>query len=332
MKQVFITGASGFIGKHLCQRLLDDGVSVLAGVRTAEAAAKLPLGVNPWVTGNLESLGNWRTMLKNIDTVVHLAARAHILRETDFDPLASYRKVNVEGTRNLLDACHASSVRRLIYLSSIGTVGRGSNRPYRESDPCQPEDPYAQSKHEAEQLVLAANNNGGIETVILRPPLVYGPGVGANFLRIMNLARRGLPLPLGRVKSVRSMVFIDNLVDAILLSLSHPRASGEIFHVADQQPLTTAALVKKLAENFGKPISMWPIPIPLLQLAGKCMNKSADIDRLVRSLVVSTEKIEQTLDWVPLVTVEEGIQRTVEAYFAGNSYQTGKPSGSPVAA
>ncbi len=324
MKHILVTGATGFVGKHLCQRLLDNGASVVASVRTAEAAEMLPDGVQPCVTGNLESLDNWDAVLNSVDTVVHLAARAHILCEADLDPLASYRKVNVEGTRKVLDACHGSSVKRLIYLSSIGVVGRGSSRSYRESDLCHPEEPYAQSKHEAEQLVIAAGKEGVLETVVLRPPLVFGPGVGANFLRIMNLVRRGLPLPLGLVKNVRSMVFIDNLIDAITLCLDHPRASGEVFHVADQYPVATTVLIDKLAENFGKPISMWPIPIPLLRLAGICLRKDIDADRLVRSLTVSTEKIEQALDWKPAVSFEEGIQRTVEAYLAGNSHQAGK--------
>jgi nucleoside-diphosphate-sugar epimerase len=314
VKRILITGATGFVGRHLCRRLLHEGCKIRAVVRSAEAAASLPQSLEHVVIRDVAASPDWSEALRNVDVVIHLVARAHVIKETEADPLESYRKINVCVTEGLLEACHRAGVRRVVFLSSIGVLGRGADMPYRETDQCQPEDDYAKSKLEAEHLVAGFGREGYLETVVLRPPLVYGPGVGGNFLRILKLLRRGVPLPLGRVNNARSMIFVDNLTDAIVCCAMAPQAANETFHVADSIPIATSELVQELARHLHTPTRLLPVPVSWVHMAGVLTGKSLDVDRLTRSLKVDSSRIRQVLGWKPLVSKEEGLCRTVESF------------------
>ena len=316
LKRVLITGATGFVGRNVCHATDADTDAICrAALRRPAGRRDRPDGEGA-VVGEIDGRTDWSDALRGVDAVVHLAARVHVLSETADDALAAFRKTNVLGTERLVEACRGSSVRRFVYASSIMAVGRGADRPYSESTACTPVDPYGQSKLEAERVVLDAGRRSGMETVILRPPLVYGPGVGGNFLRILKLVRRGLPLPLGMVRNARSMMHVDNLTQAIQLCLAHPAAAGETFHVADSIPISTRDLVRCLARHMNRPCRLVPVPTSLLRLAGTVTGRRADVLRVTGSLTVSTEKIERTLGWRPRIGMEEGIRRTVEHFLA----------------
>lgn len=316
MKRVLVTGANGFVGHHLSSVLLSLGWEVRGAVRTEGASEALDGAVQPCVVGNIDGGSDWKSALNGVDVVVHLAARVHVLNDTAADPLAAYREVNVDGTQRLLEASIAAGVRRFVFMSSVKAVGESTppGDAFSEAHECRPEDEYGVTKREAEQLVLEAHDKGLIETIVLRPPMVYGPGVRANFLRLMRAVQAGIPLPLGSVRNARSMVFVNNLADAVRVCMEHPKAPGEVFFVADDEVLSTAQLVSGLAGAMGKRPRLVPVPIGLMRTAGALLGKSAEIDRLTGSLVVSTDKIRTHLGWAPPWSVSEGIQETVDAF------------------
>jgi len=230
--------------------------------------------------------------------------------------LAAYRSVNVGITKALLEACARSSVKQILYLSSIKAVGEGEGSPYSEEAECAPKDAYGISKREAEQLVLESAK-GGMVTTVVRPPLVYGPGVKGNFLRLMNLVWRGLPLPIGLIRNARSMVFVGNLTNAICTLLNEPSKAAGVFHVADYGvPLSTPELVRKLARLMGRPARIVPFPVGLMRLTGRLVGRLEDVDRLTRSLVVSCDRIRKELGWEPPFSVDEGLAQTVEWFLS----------------
>lgn len=308
MKRVLVTGANGFVGRHLCSELLDNGWMVRAAVRTDKAVVDLPPGVEPHVL----DAGGWVSALSGVRSVVHLIARTHVLRDQQLDPLTAYRLVNVETTRELLEASLKVGVKRFVYLSSIKAVGEGRGPlPYTEDSSCSPEDAYGISKLEAEGLVLEAAALG-IEPVVVRPPLVYGPGVRGNFLRLLQAISKGIPLPLGMVHNERSMVFVGNLVNALRCGLEAPNAVGEVFHVADREPVSTSNLIVRLGKHLGRSYPVWPMPVPLLRLAGTLLHRENEIERLVGSLTVSATRAKQLMGWVPPYSMDDGLRRTVE--------------------
>jgi len=312
---VLVTGANGFVGQRLCADLLEVGRDLRGVVRRHEAVNVLPDGVESLVLRQLNNADMWQEVLAGVDSVVHLIGRAHVLRETSADPLADYRATNVGITCSLLDACRASGVRHLVFMSSIGAVGRGAEVRYEESSPCAPEDPYGVSKREAEELVLDAGKDGNMVTTVLRPPLVYGPRVKGNFLRLLALARRGLPLPLGCVRNARSMVFVGNLTNAVEAVLRASEAASGVFHVADPgEPLSTANLVQKLAQLMERPARLVPFPVSLMRLGGRVLGRTGDVERLTRSLVVSTHKLQEELRWEPPYSVDQGLAETIDWY------------------
>jgi nucleoside-diphosphate-sugar epimerase len=303
VSRVLVTGANGFVGQALCPLLENAGWQVQRATRGPAA--------NSIAVGEIGAETDWRAALEEVGTVVHLAARVHIMRDDARDPLAQYRAVNRDGTERLARQAALAGVRRLVYLSSIKVNGeRTSGQPFRASDAPQPQDPYAHSKWEAEQALRRIAAETGLETVILRPPLVYGPGVKANFLRLMRLVEHGMPLPLARVDNRRSFLYLGNLADAVRACLAHPAAAGKIYLLSDGAPPSTPALIRALAKALGKSARILPVPLPLLRLAGQLVGKDAEIARLLDSLEIDGTEIERELEWQPPYTLDEGLEVT----------------------
>jgi nucleoside-diphosphate-sugar epimerase len=265
------------------------------------------------VVGDINSHTDWSKALE-AHGVVHLAARVHVMDDSAQDPLAEFRAVNVEGTLNLARQAAHAGVKRFVFVSSVKVNGEATlpGCPFNVQDPPAPADPYAISKQEAEKGLRELAAETGLEVVIIRPPLVYGPGVKANFLRLIKTVQKGLPLPLGRVRNKRSLVGIDNLLDLIITCIDHPAAAGQTFLVSDGEDLSTPDLIRKLASAMGRPARLLPVPSTLLRLGGRMIRKSAEVERLVGSLQVDINHTCETLGWRPPVSVDEGIRRCVD--------------------
>lgn len=306
---ILITGATGFIGKWLVDRLSADGFQVTAAVRNPSAS--MPPTVRTVAVGDITPGTDWSEALAGIDAVVHLAARVHVMKDNTANPLAEFRHVNVGGTKRLARQAVEAGVRRFIFLSSVKVNGEGAEAPYSEDDPPAPQDHYGMSKLEAEETLRCIANESNMETVIIRPPLVYGPGVGANFLRLCHLVRRGIPLPLAGINNLRSMIYVENLVDAIIVGLVQPDAAGKTYLVSDGEDVSTPELIRRLAAALEKPARLVPFPASLLRLVGKLLGKSAEVERLTESLRVNSSKIENELGWEPPFTMNQGLAKTV---------------------
>jgi nucleoside-diphosphate-sugar epimerase len=305
--KALVTGANGFIGRHLCRLLETSGLSVTQAVRVARPGAV--------AIGDIDGNTDWHAVLRGVDAVVHLAARAHILKETASDPLASFREINTDGTLNLARQAALSGVRRFVLVSSIGVHGLLSNeRPFTVNDPACPHDAYARSKWEAELGLQAISGSTGMEVIVIRPPLVYGPGVGANFRRLMKLAASGFPLPLAAIENRRSLVYVDNLCDLIRTCLAHPAAAGHTFLVSDDRDLSTPDLFRLLARTMGKNIRLFPMPVSLLRIAGRVFGYSSEIERLCGSLCVDISHTKAVLGWRPPFALEDGIRETAKSF------------------
>ena len=309
-----VTGANGFVGSALCARLLRDGTAVRGAVRSLSS---LPDGVEAIAVGGLSSETDWTEALRSVRQVVHLAARVHVMNEKSTDPLAEFRQVNVEGTANLARQAAAAGVRRFVYLSSIKVNGEFTQEghPFTADDAPKPEDPYGVSKHEAEQALRQIAADTGMKVVIIRPPLVYGPGVKANFESMMRWLARGVPLPLAAVtQNRRSLVALDNLVDLIITCLSHPAAANQTFLVSDGEDLSTADLLKRMGAALGCPARLFHLPPGLLKLGAALVRKPGIYQRLCGSLQLDIAKTRQLLGWSPLVSVDEGLRRAAEGF------------------
>ncbi|MEW6221298.1 MAG: NAD-dependent epimerase/dehydratase family protein [Thermodesulfobacteriota bacterium] len=327
MAEALVTGASGFIGSHLCQELLGRGWRVRGTVRRLEAAADLPPGVQPVLIPDLGPCTNWRPALKGVDAVVHLAAKVH----DQSRPAASadsYQKVNVAGTRSLAEAAAEAGVRRLILASSVKAMAEETpeDQPLREGSPCLPVDPYGISKLQAERALWTVCQASALEGTVFRLPLVYGPGVRANMLRLIQAVERGIPLPLALVSNRRSLLFVGNLSDALAKAVTRPAAAGQTLLVSDNQDLSTPDLVRHIGQALGRPPTLVPVPLCLLKAAGVAADAacqlagrdpgqvSAALHRLLGSLVVDPRLCRITLDWEPPFSVPEGIRAMVEWY------------------
>ena len=314
MTHVLVSGANGFVGQVLTRALVDAGCSVTGLVRRAANCAD---GVAEWVHGGKDFAGLadvWPQGLKP-DCVVHLAARVHVMRDDALDPDAAFRATNVEGTLRLAAAARQNGARRFVFVSSIKAVAESDGgRPLREDDVVRAEDAYGRSKREAEQALIRYGDETGLDVVIVRPPLVYGPQVRANFLRLMDGIWRGMPLPLGTVRARRSLVYVGNLADALVCCATDPRAAHQCFHVADSDDSTVAELARMLGRHLQKPARLFPVPVGLLQLAGRLTGRLPQIDRLIGSLQVDTTRIRTVLGWQPRYSTDDGLAATARWY------------------
>jgi nucleoside-diphosphate-sugar epimerase len=312
--RILVTGASGFVGRALCEHLEQHGFSVRRALRRAPAGS---VGEHCMV-GEIGPHTDWQRALRGVDLVVHLAARVHVMKDTATDPMAEYRLVNVEGTRNLARAAAAAGVRRLVFLSSVKVNGEAAAHIYTERDEARPDDRYALSKWEAEQALSEVGAKTGMEWTVLRPPLVYGPGVGANFFRLMQAVAHRRPLPLGAVHNARSLVFVGNLVDAVRICLTHPGAANATFLVRDGEDISTPELARRMARALGIVPLLFPVPVGLLYTAGKLTRREAAVRRLVGSLQVDDTRLRTQLDWRPPFALDEGLRETARWYLGLN--------------
>ncbi len=303
---VLVTGATGFVGKSVCEELSASGYVVRRAVRGSD------VGLAGITVGEINGQTDWTEALDQVDTVIHLAARVHMLHDQSADPLAAYRVTNVAGTLNLVQQAIQAGVRRFIFLSSIKVNGeRTTEKPFEETDQPGPLDPYGRSKWEAEQVLQTPTIQNSIEVVILRPPLIYGPGVKANFYHLLKATFAGIPLPLGAIKNQRSLLYLGNLVDALKCCINHPKAIGQTFLVCDAT-VSTPNLIFVIAASLGRSPRILNVPIRILQLLGNLAGKSGEVDRLISSLVINNRKILTDLNWMPPYTFEQGIAKTVE--------------------
>lgn len=318
MVRVLVTGANGFVGQALIRHLLTKGFYVRAAFRTAEALQRSNLAAisssafEPVVVGDIDVNPDWSAALQNIDVIVHLAARVHVMREHVADPLLAFRQANVVATQHLATAAVNLGIKRFIFLSSIHVNGQSTltnTRGFTETDLPQPHGAYAQSKWEAEQWLTEYSQNTGLETVIIRPSLVYGQGVKGNFASMLNIIKRGIPLPLASVQNRRSFIYIENLCDAISVCISHPRAASQTYVVSDNEIVSTPELIRLMANALGKIPKLWPFPSRLIYFLGKITGQTSTVERLLGSLVVDNSKIKQSLHWMPPYTLKQGIQR-----------------------
>lgn len=313
---ILVTGATGFVGAALIERLVKEKFSVSATVRNA-SINKCNSDVNHIDIGPLTSSLDWSNALQRVDVIVHLAGRAHILNDKSQDPLADYRYINVDCSLNLARQAVRAGVKRFIYLSSIKVNGEctGLGHPFMADQIPMPSDPYGVSKHEAELNLQELAKESGMELVIIRPPLVYGPRVKANFLSMMNWLHRGIPLPLGGItKNRRSFVFIDNLVDMIVTCINHPAAANQTFLVSDDEDISTAGLLGRTALALGRASKLIAVPENLVALGARLIGRSDISQRLCGSLQVDITKTKDLLGWSPPVTVDEGLCQTAASF------------------
>jgi len=320
MKNVLITGANGFIGRALCKRLLVDGYQVRGAVRDGRQMTFQPSGVERVQIGNIGPKTDWYKVLAGVDGIVHLAARVHVINGCSEDSLAAYRYVNTAGTERLAQTASASGVKRFVYLSTVKVNGEGKAGPYAEKDDPEPIDPYGISKWEAEQILYEISDQTGMEMVVLRPPLVYGPWVKANFLHLLKILDRSIPLPLASINNRRSLIFLGNLLSAIVTCINHPRAAGQTFLVSDGEDVSTPELIRHINSALGRPARLFPFPPVMLKMAGIITGKSVAMDRLLRSLTIDCSKIRRELDWQAPFSMEQGLRETAKWYLKSASY------------
>jgi nucleoside-diphosphate-sugar epimerase len=305
-----LTGANGFVGRGLQNRLAVESIPVRTIVRKK-------LRDSDYEIGNITKETDWANALIGCDVVIHLAARTHVMNETAIDPLAAFRAANVLATKNLALQAVKSGVRRFVFVSSVKVNGETTyGRPFEADDMPAPLDAYGKSKLEAEQALAEIAQSTGLEVVVVRPPLVYGPGVEANFLRLMQLVKSGFPLPLGSMHNLRSMVARDNLVDLLFICACHPAAVGETFLISDEHDVSTSDLIRMLAAAMGKTSMLLPAPKKLLSIMARVTGKSAIADRLLGSLQIDIKKTRIVLGWQPIVTMEDAIDNTVAHFLS----------------
>jgi nucleoside-diphosphate-sugar epimerase len=311
---ILVTGATGFIGRAVCAALLAQGFPVRAVVRNDSVTKESIPASEVAVIDDINRNTDWSNPLANVDTVIHLAAWNNSVEEVPINPLAACREINVYGSERLAKMAAASGVRRFIYMGSVKVHGEGDDHAYTEEDEPRPQNLYVSSKWQAEQLLQIIAGQTDMELVILRPPLVYGPGVKVNFLRLMKLVDKQIPLPLAGIKNKRSIIYVGNLVDAVIKCIRHPEASGKTFLVSDVDDVSTKELIGMIAAALKKKPYLFYLPESLLKLAGKIAGREAEIKRLCDSLYIDMSKIKTALNWTPPFSSEEGIRQTTRWY------------------
>lgn len=308
-----ISGANGFVGNALCAELLRRGQSVSAAVRSGNALIE---NAEVIIVGAIDSETNWADALRDVDVVIHLAARVHVMRESATDPLAEFLKVNLHGTSNLARQAACSGAKRLVYVSSIKVNGEqtSATQSFTELDEPSPQDFYGISKWQAEQALWRIAQETGLEIVVVRPPLVYGPDVKGNFAQMLAVAAKYIPLPFASVHNRRSLIYLGNLVDALIVCSTHPVATGQTYLVCDGEDVSTPDLLRQLRDAMGYPAHLLPFPPSWLRTLGKLSGKSDHVERLLGSLQVDSGKIRRDLNWVPPYTLQQGLQATAESH------------------
>lgn len=306
--KILVTGANGLVGIALCDALDQTGVNVLRVVRVSAKPSEIALG-------NLNEHTNWCQVLEpDTDVVVHLAAQVPLLDGDTEGGADLYAEVNTMGTANLIRQCSLLGIKRFIFVSTAKVLGEGKSEPYLDTDLAVPEDAYAVSKWEAEKSIWQIAAETGMEAVVLRPPLVYGPRVKGNFLRLMQAIDKKRPLPVGCIQNRRSLLYLGNLVDAIRLCLNHPQAAGKTFMVSDGDDVSTPELVRRIAAALGRRPFLLPVPAWCIRLAGGMLGKQAAVDRLLGSMCLDITSVQKVLGWTPPYTMQIGLKATAEWY------------------
>ena len=320
MKKILVTGATGFVGSALLRKLQQrESVVALGLCRTLPADVVESL----FAVGDLAD-ADLPAVLQGVDVVIHAAARAHVMPDTASDPLTEFRRSNVEASLNVARQAAAAGVKRFVFISSIGVNGFNRDWPYTELDAVNPHDAYSISKHEAEQALQTLCAEQGMELVIIRPPLVYGPNAPGNFGKLIGLCSKSIPLPFGSINNRRSMVYLGNLVDFILRCATHPAAANQVFLVSDRHDLSLAELIGGIRKAMGRKPALLPVPVGLFRLAGRLTGKQAVVERLVGDLQVDSSKAHELLGWQPPYTVEQGLAATVAGMPSAESAGSGR--------
>ena len=306
--RILVTGADGFIGNALCAQLRDRNYPIRRVLRGPASDDDIRIG-------DIGTLTDWRAALAGVDGIIHLAARAHVMHDSVADPLAEYRRINVDATIRLARAAAAAGARRFVFLSSIKVNGeRTMGKSFTEDDAPRPEDAYGISKWEAEQALSKIAAETGLEVVVLRAPLVYGPGVKGNFLTLLRAVARGVPLPLASIDNRRSLIYVSNLTGAIARCIDHPAAAGKTFLVADDVDVATPQLIRAMAVALDVPARLLPFPLPLLRTVAALLGKTAALSRLTDSLQIDDSRIRRALDWQPECALAQGLAATARWY------------------
>jgi nucleoside-diphosphate-sugar epimerase len=312
MMKLLVTGANGFVGRAICTELIKHELNVLAAIREKAAIESC----TPFVIGNINNATDWKPALFGVDVVIHLAARVHVMKDKAGDPLVEFRKVNVEGTLSLARQAAKAGVKRFIFVSSVKVNGEhtASNKPFTENGIPNPQDAYGLSKLEAELGLLKIAQQTSMQVVIIRPPLVYGQGVKANFASMMRTVKRGVPFPLGAIHNRRSFVYVGNLVSLITTCIHHPAAVNQVFLVSDGCDLSTTQLLQACATALGVKSWLWPIPQRLIEGLAALMGKRDVAQRLCGNLQVDISKAQKLLGWTPPISVVDGLKATALAF------------------
>jgi len=310
---ILLTGANGFVGSALSKTFLDSKINYRAALRTLDGK---PHGLEKIAVGDISSRTDWKLALKDIECVVHLVARVHVMHDSSVDPLSEFRRVNVEGTRNLALQAVEAGVKRFVYLSSIKVNGESTlpDTCFTSNDLVNPQDPYGISKWEAEQVLHKISAETGLEVVIIRAPLIYGPNAKGNFDSMVKWLRRGVPLPLGSIDNRRSLVGLDNLCDLISCCVDHRAAAGQTFMVSDGEDLSTTELLRRTSYALGVKPRLINVPQSLFEFGAKLFSREDLAQRLFGSLQVDISKTKELLNWTPPISVDEGLHKAVSRY------------------
>ena len=311
---LMVTGATGFVGYLLSSRAILEGWHVRGTLLAGEHPSALFPGVEPVLIHPLGPDTPWAHAVKDVDTVIHLAARVHVMRETSSDPLRDFRMTNSDGTARLAQQAAAAGVKRFVFLSTIGVNGHSTaSKPYTEEDDPAPHNMYSISKREAEDRLAEIAVETGMEIVVVRAPLVYGPGNPGNFLSLLRIVARAIPLPLASINNRKSFLYVGNLVDVLVTCASH-RSAGGIYLVSDGEDISTPDLIRRVAAALGRPARLFHLPPSLIRFAGELFDKSDAVERFVGSLSIDSSKIRRELGWKAPYTMEEGLKETAQWY------------------
>ena len=309
--RILVTGANGFVGNRLCSDLVNKGYKVRAAVRTPSEC--LRTGCEVFAMPEISAEVEFKGLFQDVDSIIHLAARVHVMRDKTSNPLEEFRKVNVIGTENLARAAVKRGVRRFVYVSSVKVNGEVTygNEKFVEEKPASPQDAYGVSKWEAEQALHRIAAETGLEIVIVRPPLVYGPKVKGNFSQLLKAVAMGVPLPFATVNNLRSFIYVGNLSDALISCVEHPEATGQTYLVSDGEDISTTELLRQSGEAMGFPARLFSCPLILLRLLGRFSGNVKQIERLLGSLQIDSSKIRQELNWIPPYAFKQGLYLTI---------------------